>query len=88
MKAIVRKGREKGRLVMVVQWCNDWFMIDIDTGITKIVSPSSLLFTHEDYLTITKHKNNGMLFSWYESVVDSRNKYDLYFITFKKIRDS
>lgn len=75
MRALITKGKFKGEKVTISQWCNDWF----STMDGKILSPSQLAFTEKDIQTIKKHKNNGMMFAWYEIV--SREKLS----TFKKI---
>lgn len=68
MKALILRGKYNGRVAEVSQWCNDWFTLDSeDDDITrKVWSPTSLAFTKEDFYQIVNHKNNGMLFSWFE----------------------
>lgn len=65
MKALVIRGRLKGKEVKISQWCNDWFTLD--TGEWQIdripMSPSSLAFTVGDSLTLQKSKKqSGILF--------------------------
>lgn len=63
MKAILLKGKKRGKVVRVMQWCNDWFHVE---DIKGIYSPNSLGFSASDKDLITSHKNNGMLFALYE----------------------
>jgi len=62
MRALVLRGKRKGKVVEISQWCNDWFTV-MDSA--DIYSPTSLAFSKEDMKTIKEHKNNGMLFRWY-----------------------
>jgi hypothetical protein len=68
MKVIIRRGKYKGQEHEVSQWCNDWFTLDSNRVeiATKPFSPSSLAFQFSGIQEIREHKNNGMLFSWYE----------------------
>lgn len=92
MKAVISKGKSKGRLVEISQWCNDWFTVS--TGIIEIdrkpFAPSSLVFTLEGINEIRAHKNNGMLFSWYKvglaSQLFTSKKGAKYQWTFRKIK--
>lgn len=79
MKAIITKGKQKGKIVEVYQWCNDWF--SIENG--KIVSPSMLAFTTRDINEIEGHDNNGIMFSLYE-IVRTKQNFGEYLYTFKK----
>lgn len=76
MRAVITKGKYKGLVCEVSQWCNDWFTLDPRdnpeiSGLNKIAimhkpfSPSSLGFTYQGIQEIQEHKNNGMLFAWY-----------------------
>jgi len=45
--AIVIRGKYKNKKVMIQQWCNDWFSVDVD-GLPVILSPTQLKLTpHE-----------------------------------------
>lgn len=95
MKALILRGKFKGKTAEVSQWCNDWFMLDprgshfseaqeIEVA-TKPFSPSSLAFTYTDYREIYTHKNNGMLFSWFVGAEAPEWAMDQNFLmTFKK----
>lgn len=78
MKAIILKGKNKGKIVTISQWCNDWFSIRENN---TVYSPTMLGFTHDDFLTIIEHKNNGIMFRIYEPKSISVGKYEF---TFKK----
>jgi hypothetical protein len=65
MKAIIRTGKHKGCKVEVVQWCNDWFSVNLN-GEPKIVKPSALYFSLDLKTAIMEHDNNGVLFQLYE----------------------
>lgn len=72
MNAYINIGKLPGdnNIAEVVQWCNDWFMLEnADPYISqKTWSPTQLLFTHEGMTKIVSHKNNGMLFMWFEAI--------------------
>ena len=102
MKAIIKKGKYKGEIVKINQWCNDWFTVDprdntnlsekqqIDI-IRKPLSPSSLFFTAEGMKEILEHKNNGMLLNWFEPTLNNGrfifvNGLGLFSHSFKKRR--
>ncbi len=63
MKAIVLRGKNKGKVVEISQWCNDWFSVEDDVS---IYSPGELAFTEQGMDEILKHKNNGTLFAEFE----------------------
>lgn len=65
MKALKLRGKNRGQEVEISQWCNDWF--SLMNG--DIVSPSALAFKLKDFKIICDHKNNGMLFRWFEPAV-------------------
>ena len=91
MKAIITKGKYKGECYEVSQWCNDWFTLNSNNIkiATKPFSPSSLLFNLSAIHEIKQHKNNGMLFGWYE-VRPTKTMFDkegnAYSWTFKKLK--
>lgn len=68
MKALILRGKHKGRLEEVSQWCNDWFTLNSDNRdiCVQPFLPSSLAFTITGLFEIQDHKNNGMLFAWFE----------------------
>ena len=85
IKAIIRKGKFKGKEVEISQWCNDWFMvrtgnIEIDR---KPFSPSALAFEPQGMEKILKHKNNGMFLAWFEPT-DNVGGFGKYFMSFKR----
>lgn len=86
MKALVLRGKQKGKEFEVSQWCNNWFTLNSDLieVATKPFNPSSLAFTAEGIETVKNHHNNGVLFEEYE-VVPSKAKKP-YGFTFRKIK--
>lgn len=77
MRAVITRGKYKGFVCEVSQWCNDWFTLDPRDNpelseeakmeiMRKPFSPSSLAFTYAGLQEIRSHKNNGMLFAWFE----------------------
>jgi len=67
MNVLVLRGRNKGKVFSVSQWCNDWFTLDsgdweVDR---KPMSPTSLAFTRDGMDEVCSHKNNGMMGAWY-----------------------
>lgn len=94
MKALILRGKYKGTVCEVSQWCNDWFTLDPRNNrelkgfqrieiMRKPFSPAALAFTWEDFNTIKTHKDNGILFGIFEE-----RKYDgkfgAYEVGFKK----
>ena len=45
--AILLKGKNKGKEVIIHQWSNDWFSIEVE-GKSKIVSPLALQLNLEE----------------------------------------
>ena len=62
MKALIIRGKYKGIIAEVGQYCNDWFTLDTGTEIdTKPFSPSSLAFNYKDLTTILEDKSTGIM---------------------------
>ena len=84
MKAIILKGKNKGKVVKISQWCNDWFTVDTGTMMdVKPFSPASLAFTVDGMSEILSHGNNGMMLTWFETT-PSPAWTGKYIFTFKK----
>lgn len=86
MKVVITRGKYKGYVCEVSQWCNDWFTLDPRDNkkllekqqmdiMRKPFSPSSLAFTYADIREIMAHKNNGMLLAWYQVTMLLRQSY-------------
>ena len=71
--ATMLKGKFKGKEVKILQWCNDWFSIEVD-GFTKIVTPTSLQLTPKEMTDVLEYDNNGFLLSAFEPTKDGRFK--------------
>jgi len=57
--ATILRGKEKGKQVKVMQWCNDWVTV---RGARKTVfSVTAIEFTDEEMFDILIHGNNGFL---------------------------
>lgn len=82
MKAMILNGKERGKVVEVLQWCNDWFKTDDKK---EIYVPTALAFNAQDFETIVKHKNNGSLFVEFERIM-APPRTGLYLWTFRKIK--
>lgn len=72
MKALILRGKHKGKVVKISQYCNNWFSIDSDDVAlaTKPMSPLSLLFTFEGQREIRRHPNTGVMFQLFEIFLD------------------
>ena len=57
--ATILRGKLKGTEARVIQWCNDWFMLE-PGGIT---SPTSIQLTQEEIRKVRECGNNGIMFS-------------------------
>ena len=85
MKVIILRGKRKGEIAEVSQWCNDWFTLEDES---KVYSPSALLFDAEGMKEIKSHNNNGILFGLYEIYMNERHgrliDRKLYILSFRK----
>ena len=71
MKAYVKKGKLKGKLVTIHQYCNDWFMVEEQHN---PMTPTQLMFTQNDMLEMAKNNESaGQMFFWYEPFFDMKN---------------
>lgn len=50
--AEILRGNERGVECHIHQFCNDWFMVTLVDGRSKIVSPTSLQLTADESLTV------------------------------------
>jgi hypothetical protein len=76
MKSLITKGKYKGIVAEIGQYCNDWFTLDTGTEIDrKIFSPSSLAFNLSDITEISSDKGAGIMMGIFEIVTyhDDRN---------------
>jgi hypothetical protein len=80
MKALVLKGKHKGEEVEVLQWCNDWFMVEGEMVASAILSPVSLALSEETATEVRAHKNNGHLFDWYQMIPSDSKRFPWTFI--------
>jgi len=76
--ATLLRGKNKGKEVEISQWCNDWVTIMDDMRGCKVVSPSALQYTLNEFKEIMSHKNNGILLGLFEP--------DIANLRFKKIK--
>lgn len=53
--ATIRRGKYKGRIAKIDQWCNDWVAVVVDDA-RLIVSPSRLTYTIEELMTLVESK--------------------------------
>lgn len=81
MKAVIRRGKQKGQVVTVSQWCNDWFSIEESA---KIFSPNGLAFDLGGIGQIKDHKNNGVLFERYDMTILGDPILEPYHYSFKR----
>ena len=54
----VLRGKLKGQTVKVLQFCNDWFYVEVD-GHQKIVSPLSLRLDEQELRRIAQARDTG-----------------------------
>ena len=73
--AIVLRGKNKGKEVIISQWCNNWVSIK---NSSKIYGITALKFTQEEFIKILEHDNNGGMFDFFYPDYETR--------TFKKRR--
>jgi len=86
MKAVIARGKDKGKVVSVSQWCNDWFSVTVE-GRPKIVSPNTLIFSDDGMHEILHHKNNGNLLFLFEPVESNYQvtvEGESFIVTFKR----
>ena len=64
--ATILRGKEKGKQVKIMQWCNDWVTVK---GANKTVfSITALEFTSEEMFDILNHNNNGFMEKAFEKI--------------------
>ena len=73
IKAIIKVGRNKGKEVVIHQWCNDWFILEDG----KIYSPTSIQLNADEIEVFLKSESGIMLDFYSLQIPDG---------TFKKIR--
>lgn len=76
MKALIVRGKEKGKEVDVSQWANDWFSLD---GYIDPFSPEDIALTKEGMQKVVDDKRKGQLLNWFH--IKSYN-HDEYIFTF------
>ena len=83
MNALILRGKNKGMVVEISQWCNDWFSLSDGS----IVSPTSIAFNIDTAHTIMEHNNNGIMFRMFEITKTDPMKVPMpYIFTFKRLR--
>lgn len=60
--AIILRGKEKGKVVEINQWCNDWVTVE---GSAKVFPVSGLQFTRIEFNRILTSENLGMMLTLY-----------------------
>lgn len=63
--ATLLRGKNRGNYVKILQWCNDWFMVEPG----GIVSPTSLQLNPDEIEKVLKNQElglNGILFGLFE----------------------
>jgi len=55
--ALITRGKLKGHTCRLMQWCNDWFMVEPG----GIMSPRSLKLDPDEIDRVRSHNNNGFL---------------------------
>ncbi len=63
--ALILRGKDKGKEVILHQWCNDWFTIE---GSNKVYSPSSLRLNADEIDAVLKSET-GIMFGLYKLVL-------------------
>ncbi len=85
MKALILRGKNRGDICEVHQFCNDWFMLEHANPevANKPFWPSSLAFTVEGMDELKTRTDTGMLFHWFEPKTTKRD-YGRFIYTFKR----
>ena len=71
--ATILRGKDKGKKVKIIQWCNDWISTEI-RGVPQIFGVTALEFSGKEMLEILNHKKNGDLFNYFE-VIPNKNRF-------------
>lgn len=61
--AIILRGKNKGKQVKIMQFCNDWVTAD-----GKVYSILALEFTVEEMYEIVNNNNTGFMFNRFEII--------------------
>jgi len=67
--ATVLRGKNKGKKVIIMQYCNDWV-----TAGNKVYGITALKFSDQEMFEIVNNKNTGFLFRRFE-VIPFKNKF-------------
>ena len=62
------KGKDKGKIVKIIQFCNDWFTAD--NG--KVYSVFQIQLTSEERFKVANDNNTGMMFDRFRLLNDGR----------------
>jgi len=68
--ALVLRGKDKGKKVVLHQWCNDWFTIK---NSTKVYSPSSLRLSNDEVDKFLR-TDSGIMLNLYTLTTDGTFK--------------
>lgn len=69
--ALVTRGGLKGKTVTLLQFANDWMLIRTSTGMDKVLSPTSLLYTPAERKRIDTDGGKGFWpYAWQPFVDD------------------
>ena len=63
--ALILRGKDKGKIVKLHQWCNDWFTIE-DSN--KVYSPTSIRLDANEIKEFLL-SDSGHMLSWYELII-------------------
>lgn len=66
----ILRGKDKGRIVEISQWCNNWFT----SKEGKVYSVLSVQLNPIEMLNVFRHKNNGYMLERYELQYTGRFK--------------
>lgn len=70
LMALVLRGKDKGKKVVLHQWCNDWFTIK---NSTKVYSPSSLRLSNDEVDKFLR-TDSGIMLNLYTLTTDGTFK--------------
>lgn len=70
--AIILRGNRKGEEVSIVQFCNDWILVDC-VGKCKLYNPTSIKLTEEEAISMKESSiSSGFFFTLFEIGKDFR----------------
>lgn len=57
--ATITRGKRKNQICTLVQWCNDWFIVDTPDEQGVVVNPTSLVLDAAEVERVRRNRDEG-----------------------------